>query len=637
MRIWDYARSGYEIARQNSIRLIGNEPGLVGYWRFDEGAGNTVFDQTDRGYDGTIYGNAQWVASEAPIGDSAGIPRSSFSLTGRTLVGSLAAKLYYQQEEQATGYDNNRKPMKKNARVMVTTATQDSSGNDPAVATLDLAVSREGRLARLPDAITLPVLEKPQASNDLTEITNLEKDIRNLTDEMDELSNEIAELELDVARIPSVTAEKETLNNQKNQLLQQKVVEEKNYMNYWCKLKLRTTGTYMKTSADNHYIFLSNENNDNTKWKFENWTGGRVRLRSKVRNAYLQSGDKNERCFCLSSIEHSWWTGFYLEQSVREYVRLRTYSSGLYVFKQYSGNRLVNHNDRNHWNAFFTIVKTSESCNNVVSNLQTQYNRKLSDFNVKVAEYNSLLAKQNLLSQKQALKLEKENLLQAKEDQLGVLTGGAQNEIRLPMGLLHIDASGLTVNGSLMKFATAIKTPTLLDGSTGELILYYPDNSGQFMVAYFQALVARTQLQFPNSGLTLFASVAGKNPITATISGGRNDICNLVITNSDRGITETWTNLPRDPQQLANILNGTGERPERVTATIVPATYSVKKRSMQVLASVSNNSSNVTNGEAAIITGREAFGVLTPQEGFTTLKLRVMCCLCRQKCCPKLP
>jgi hypothetical protein len=36
VRIWNYARSQEEIARDMNRRLAGNEPGLVGYWNFDE-------------------------------------------------------------------------------------------------------------------------------------------------------------------------------------------------------------------------------------------------------------------------------------------------------------------------------------------------------------------------------------------------------------------------------------------------------------------------------------------------------------------------------------------------------------------------------------------------------------------------
>ena len=35
---------------------LGNELGLVGYWNFEEGSGNTIFDQTSNGNNGIING-----------------------------------------------------------------------------------------------------------------------------------------------------------------------------------------------------------------------------------------------------------------------------------------------------------------------------------------------------------------------------------------------------------------------------------------------------------------------------------------------------------------------------------------------------------------------------------------------------
>jgi len=46
----------------SGICFAGNEAGLVGYYRFDEGAGAVVRDQSGHGNDGTIIGGAQWVS-----------------------------------------------------------------------------------------------------------------------------------------------------------------------------------------------------------------------------------------------------------------------------------------------------------------------------------------------------------------------------------------------------------------------------------------------------------------------------------------------------------------------------------------------------------------------------------------------
>ena len=61
MRIWNISRSGTDIANNNRRRLSGSEPGLVSYYKFNEGSGNTAKDfntsrAADKRNDATIYG-----------------------------------------------------------------------------------------------------------------------------------------------------------------------------------------------------------------------------------------------------------------------------------------------------------------------------------------------------------------------------------------------------------------------------------------------------------------------------------------------------------------------------------------------------------------------------------------------------
>lgn len=56
VRLWNYARSQAEIQEHMNHELKGDEPGLVGYWKFNEGSGTTAYDSSPNGYHGTIYG-----------------------------------------------------------------------------------------------------------------------------------------------------------------------------------------------------------------------------------------------------------------------------------------------------------------------------------------------------------------------------------------------------------------------------------------------------------------------------------------------------------------------------------------------------------------------------------------------------
>jgi hypothetical protein len=75
VRIWNTARTAQQIADNYNKRLIGNESGLVGYWKLDKGSGTTVADSTTNANAGTITG-AIWDNSEPftePIDDGTAV------------------------------------------------------------------------------------------------------------------------------------------------------------------------------------------------------------------------------------------------------------------------------------------------------------------------------------------------------------------------------------------------------------------------------------------------------------------------------------------------------------------------------------------------------------------------------------
>lgn len=56
VRIWNTARTQAQIQNNMNAELIGNESGLVGYWKLNEGTGATANDSTSNNNDGTISG-----------------------------------------------------------------------------------------------------------------------------------------------------------------------------------------------------------------------------------------------------------------------------------------------------------------------------------------------------------------------------------------------------------------------------------------------------------------------------------------------------------------------------------------------------------------------------------------------------
>ncbi|HYG00826.1 MAG TPA: LamG-like jellyroll fold domain-containing protein [Chryseosolibacter sp.] len=69
LRIYNRALTENEIRETMCRKLTGSEPGLIGYWTFDETSGNTLYDKSPNQFHGELIGNPQRVFSGAPVGD----------------------------------------------------------------------------------------------------------------------------------------------------------------------------------------------------------------------------------------------------------------------------------------------------------------------------------------------------------------------------------------------------------------------------------------------------------------------------------------------------------------------------------------------------------------------------------------
>lgn len=73
VRLWNVVRSDLEIKGNMTKKLIGNESGLVGYWRFNETSGSSMNDETSNNNDGTMVDMdplTDHVWSGASLGDA---------------------------------------------------------------------------------------------------------------------------------------------------------------------------------------------------------------------------------------------------------------------------------------------------------------------------------------------------------------------------------------------------------------------------------------------------------------------------------------------------------------------------------------------------------------------------------------
>lgn len=75
LRIWSVARSAAEIkANAYNVNVSSNAPGLVGYWRFNDGSGTTLTNQcttTGSALDGSLVNSPAWTASPVQFGGNA--------------------------------------------------------------------------------------------------------------------------------------------------------------------------------------------------------------------------------------------------------------------------------------------------------------------------------------------------------------------------------------------------------------------------------------------------------------------------------------------------------------------------------------------------------------------------------------
>jgi hypothetical protein len=69
IRLWNVERTGPDLTATMNRRLLGDEPGLIGYWPLDEGAGDTAGDATLNNNDGRL-GNSAGADADDPTWSS---------------------------------------------------------------------------------------------------------------------------------------------------------------------------------------------------------------------------------------------------------------------------------------------------------------------------------------------------------------------------------------------------------------------------------------------------------------------------------------------------------------------------------------------------------------------------------------
>ncbi|HTI98321.1 MAG TPA: FG-GAP-like repeat-containing protein, partial [Dongiaceae bacterium] len=108
IRIWNVARSAADLQTYRDSRLTGTEPGLVGYWRFDEGTGTVTTNVLGTGAAQLVNGPT-WVVSTIATADTLtadSITSNSASLNGTVCPGGYDTAGWFEWG-QDTSYGTN--------------------------------------------------------------------------------------------------------------------------------------------------------------------------------------------------------------------------------------------------------------------------------------------------------------------------------------------------------------------------------------------------------------------------------------------------------------------------------------------------------------------------------------------------
>ncbi|MET8542796.1 LamG domain-containing protein [Kitasatospora sp. NPDC004799] len=608
LRIWNRVRSQAELTTDLNNRLIGNEPGLVAYYRFDEGAGSTAHDQTDHAGHATLVGNAQWTGSDAPVGDHPGVRRDSFTLKGRSVVSGMSALLYHQQENVVAGYRADPKPAKRQARVMLAFAAK--YGQEPAVATLDFAVGRDGRLAQVPDVLDPQVLKRPAKGQDSEQVSTLQQLVKRLEPEVAALEADIDRLKGTAGRLAEYQAEYDRLKPGFDPLEQQYLAEKDLVTSWIYAIGLRNPrvapgGTYQwlfgyNSTAESGAVGLSESPTSQGSWRFDAvgesqdgrpcyWLVShrfnndvRVVGNSTSENAqlYLRSRDPGNRAAQFQLVSEG------------EYVRLVNRASRLAIGSPSTtphAQALQSSECLTAESGLFRMTPLA-----MRSGVDQRYFAAKPQMDTARALLQEALKAQQRITELQLNLAAKQAELADARAQLAKLSGALQgdDDLTIAMPLLSVDSTGLSLTGGLLEFARGTDRPALLDSGTGNLVLYFRGADDQFFAAYYDTAVLRgTRILAAATGTIAFLARDPAVPLdSATITVTDGDApgrCDLTITvGAD---TETWRSLPRKAEQMAAALVGNPGRPvtlgavARVTGSTVeltaPTTVAVPAKS----------------------------------------------------------
>lgn len=484
VRIWNRARTQKELAEERGYRLVGNEPGLIAYYRLDEGSGTRVYDQSDSAVHGTLSGTgASWVTSQASVSDHPGVRRDSFTLDGREVVSGLAASLYYQQEEATAGYQEVAKPAKRQARVLLACATR-PSGNTAAeaqIATVDFGVGVDGRLAAVPDVLALTEIGRPVEQN-VDQVTAQERRVTALEQEATTIVQEIAALNQEKASLTTEVATGSVRAGDSTDPYRWAFWIQGDHASGYFRQSL------LDPSASERAYWFTIGNGTDVRLALWRIPGAA----SRHGNPMVAFVDLDSNYEVLDTGHPDVWpTVVYLWPHNLNNLPA---SAKWYVKGSLTGKFSLQNVSNDLW---FDGLHTNRTEDRAETSALVK-----AGLAIDLTKIARLAALPGLIEQRTLDLTAKQAQIVLARDELARLTNGLLGaaDLVLPMPHLAIDTAGLSSAGALLGFARTASTPYLMDSAAGRLVLYFRGANGQFFAAYLDTAAVRGCSSLPGAG-----------------------------------------------------------------------------------------------------------------------------------------
>ncbi|MEG4837033.1 LamG-like jellyroll fold domain-containing protein [Microcoleus sp. B9-D4] len=516
LRFWNYPRPSQSIQNDFRYQLVGNEEGLVGYWKFNEGKGTRLNDFTGKeppidfaAYYGSRFGKdlldnlldkiIKWVEDGAKIQEHPDSHRGIISPF-------YTATLYHEQVTTSSGANSRNQSFKQDARVMLALGIQSNINEEiKEIAILDFGIGRDGKLVQFPTYVNIPDISLGNIN-----IAQVAQDLAKLD----------AQIKEGIAKLPSV-------DNIQDETLQSFLMRLNN--------SVQSSSSYLQAVKD----FIGKMEEEIQRLQSALSSGRRGS--SDGTSSKVSSTDFESLINILGELTHN--PDFLYEHHLPIEIQQELLTLG------FSGND----------------QQITDQLNQVLSNLNFHLGTNFSGIGFDIWSGGEQIQKLRDLAKKineiesqqdQDIDLAKHLLEQLERDYRNLSTYSG-----IPLSIVHVDSNGLSLQGAVLanQQIDSCSRPCLMESASGHVVLYYRGKDGNFYSLRYSLETSRAQISLPlssgsNAQALSRSSSKGLNEIQIKIEDDRQDVCKVTV--SSPWIMEVWSSVPRQIDDFCKTLNG---------------------------------------------------------------------------------